>query len=215
MLVWIKSLERTDHVVNIALLCKMDLIQNICNYHKYGYCKFRENCTLRHVDKICDDKECDIKTCVNRHPRDCPYYRENRCKFGTRCSFHHSIHIVDSGSCDDDLKKLQLQMTKISNLVDEKTLAIAELNEKIVTHEMITNNISSIDQKYAPMLDRVQELGDNYFILIHAVDDLEKAVKSMQIILRQHRPSFTCSYCGKGFTNDSMLRNHLLNDHRN
>ena len=75
------------------------------------------------------------------------------------------------------MKKLQLQMTKLSNLVDEKTLAIAELNEKIVTHEMITHNISSIDQKYAPMLDRVQELGDNYFILIHAVDDLEKAVK--------------------------------------
>ena len=113
------------------------------------------------------------------------------------------------------MKKLQLQINELSNLVDEKTLAIAELNEKIVTHEMITNNISSIDQKYAPMLDRVQELGDNYFILVHAVDDLKKAVKSMQIILRQHRPSFTCSYCGKGFTNDSMLRNHLLNDHRN
>ena len=80
---------------------------------------------------------------------------------------------------------------------------------------MMTSSISSVDLKYAPLIYRVQELGDNYYILIHAVDDLEKTVKSMQILLRQHRPSFNSSYCGKRFTNDSLLRNHLLNDHRN
>ena len=56
---------------------------NVCQHHKYGFCKFLDKCKYKHVKENCNDKSCEINDCVKRHPMLCRYFKEfARCKFG-------------------------------------------------------------------------------------------------------------------------------------
>ena len=58
--------------------------------NKYGFCKH----TKKHVEKICNEEECNVDECEKGHPRGCRYFRTyKRCKFGDYCAFDHSIPI--------------------------------------------------------------------------------------------------------------------------
>ena len=64
--------------------------QNICRYFKFGFCKYLEKCRFQHVREICENNECDAKSCSLRHPKICSFFRDyNRCKFGEWCLFKH------------------------------------------------------------------------------------------------------------------------------
>ena len=34
--------------------------QNICNFNKFGFCKFRDRCRKQHVNDKCENSSCDI-----------------------------------------------------------------------------------------------------------------------------------------------------------
>ena len=64
---------------------------------------------------------------------------------------------------------------------------------------------------------KVQEVAQNNFILIHAVDDIEKIAKLNEKnldILFDQKDIFSCSVCGKKFESESLLRTHTESDHR-
>ena len=66
-----------------------------CKYFKFGHCKFGQTCRNQHVKQVCETIECDIGSCLYRHPKHCKYYMQyQRCTFGEYCSFKH----VNSGS---------------------------------------------------------------------------------------------------------------------
>ena len=65
---------------------------------------------------------------------------------------------------------------------------------------------------------RIQEVENNNFVLIHAVDDVEKATKSIQQKIEVNSAnqlmSLVCNYCDKEFENEVLLQNHTRIDHR-
>ena len=62
----------------------------VCKYDYHGHCKFGDTCRNQHVDEICERDLCDIKSCIQRRPKECRYYRDyQRCKFGEWCHFAH------------------------------------------------------------------------------------------------------------------------------
>ena len=62
----------------------------VCNYNKFGHCRFKGNCRKEHVDTICEANDCDMKTCNKRHPKACHYFSVfGRCKFGSFCDYVH------------------------------------------------------------------------------------------------------------------------------
>ena len=169
-----------------------DMVQvhNVCKFYKYGFCKFRTYCKARHVEEICSDLDCSIELCNKRHPRECHYYREyGRCKFGTFCCYRHitSANINNKSILDkvdsavDTVRQLQVQLDKLTELVNTKSQEIERLNMKIHEQELKLVKIVSIEEKCENAVKKTQELGDNYFILLHSVDDLEKIVKTMQV----------------------------------
>ena len=198
-----------------------ETVDNVCKYFKYGFCKFRDTCNLRHNDEICEEESCDIKQCFKRHPRQCRYYREyNRCKFGVQCCYRHDEYIgrqnacTKCGSIDVTVQKMQAEVEKLTSLVQQKSQEIAALDQKIKEHEISKGYFESIKETQVNLSSRIQELGDNYFILLHSVDDLEKAMKTFQAIYNRQSSSFCCSFCGKAFPSNTVLRYHLLTDHR-
>jgi hypothetical protein len=64
----------------------------VCHHHKFGYCKFKQQCLKEHVKNECEDlSSCrEIKFCRKRHPKICRRFSiENFCKFGEQCSYVH------------------------------------------------------------------------------------------------------------------------------
>ena len=91
----------------------------------YGYCYYGDYCQFRHVDEICDDKNCNVFDCERRHPRICNYFRNfQRCKFTTYCSYkHEKLNNVNENS--EKIVKLENKLREI-----EKTEPTEKNNEK-------------------------------------------------------------------------------------
>ena len=63
---------------------------NICRYYQTGFCKYKSNCNLKHINQDCVDNLCDKKSCEKRHRRNCIYFEKHgKCVFGTFCKFKH------------------------------------------------------------------------------------------------------------------------------
>ena len=64
----------------------------ICQHHKYGYCKFQTQCQKIHVQGQCEAlAACNgIKSCKKRHPKVCKIFDiEKYCMFGRECAYAH------------------------------------------------------------------------------------------------------------------------------
>ena len=66
-----------------------------CRYYDRGHCKYKCGCKYIHSKTICkdylDNKKCDSKSCIDRHPKVCKFWIKNKggCKRNTSCDFLH------------------------------------------------------------------------------------------------------------------------------
>ena len=112
-------------------------METVCNYHKYGHCKFGETCRKFHPKELCKNDDCEIQECMNRHPKSCKYFDEyRRCKFGDFCSFSHKNESSGRG----DLADLKARLDVLEKKIEDKDCEIASLNDKV--NKMQENNES-------------------------------------------------------------------------
>ena len=85
----------------------------------------------------------------------------------------------------------------------------------MVKEKYITNKLEAFEVKLEDAVKRCQENGDNMYVLLHSVDDLERAMKLVQVQIGQHASrQIVCNFCRKLFPTDPALRTHLINEHR-
>lgn len=126
-------------------------LEKICNYNKYGKCKFGRNCNYKHEDKKCKKSACDVKTCILRHPDYCRYVVRNMvCKFGEFCAFEHDVpqHVILGGYQpheDYNLKELHQKIEILNKLVRGKNEMIQELSEKVKEMETRKDALNQLD----------------------------------------------------------------------
>ena len=187
---------------------------------------FKRHCRLMHVKELCSESECEIKKCSRRHPRECRYYRDyNRCKFGEYCFFSHDTinqsNVVINTSVEKmeskvkviekQVEEMKEQILKLTKLLDSKTSDIINLEIKV---NRVEKESSEEKIKSDKLESKIKEVEENNFILIHAVDDVEKATKVIKHQLTNQQPlKFTCNICGEEFVNDSLMRNHIRRSH--
>ena len=41
----------------------------ICRTNKFGYCWYGEKCKNKHVNELCEKRNCEIFNCEKRHPK--------------------------------------------------------------------------------------------------------------------------------------------------
>ena len=109
--------------------------EGVCQYNKYGFCKYQNQCSKIHYKENCDNTCRDVKECPKRHPRPCKIYAlENICRFGGKCSYQHvsqpeSEESAESSRKIKDLENSVKEMTKlIKHLEDE----LAEIKETVL-----------------------------------------------------------------------------------
>ena len=115
----------------------------VCKLKKYGYCNFNKNCFYRHVDTKCDDQECNIHLCENRHPRDCRNWQQfSSCRFGQVCAF---VHVQLEDVHQGDHRVLELKVVTLEALILEKENQIKTLVTKLEELEAVNINIAQFD----------------------------------------------------------------------
>ena len=145
-----------------------------CPYNNRGYCKFGDECTNKHVDKVCNDRDCIEEVCDKRHP--------NPCKFGLRCkhnrkklcSYSHVTFASDDGKIvalekkfdvlENQLKDIKKKdgMGNEFNMVLEKSMEkkekrIIALEEKIKHFENKFSEVKNLETKLNDVEIRLQK----------------------------------------------------------
>ena len=112
---------------------------SICQHHKFGFCKFREQCTKEHVKEKCKHSSAckNLKNCNKRHQRVCKrFVLERFCKFGDGCAY-----LLDAGpntkeaynKLVEDLKNIKAEVdllkrtVKSQNFIKEEAKAFQKL----------------------------------------------------------------------------------------
>ena len=114
---------------------------SICNFYKFGYCKFGGTCRKRHFSERCENSSCEIFKCEKRHPRECKYFREySRCKFGDDCQFYHkaaynSESIGQENAMKAKILTLETNFNEVTKKLDNKEIDIENLKLKLEKFE--------------------------------------------------------------------------------
>ena len=117
------------------LIQKWSICMSVCQYYKFGHCKFWTLCHRQHIIEVCEDINCEISDCIKRHPRQCKFFREyNRCKFLDFCSYAHKGVTYQS---DVDVIDLVSKIEQLETLVVDQR---KELESKKVRTESLENN---------------------------------------------------------------------------
>ena len=114
---------------------------NVCQHNKYGFCKYREKCKLRHVADVCEADNCEVEHCLQRHPRQYRFYREfERCKFGEYCFFSHARAPKKT---DDELQTVKARLEILEQKNVELASDLTEKFQEIKELEIRLNNVSA------------------------------------------------------------------------
>ena len=65
---------------------------HICQHHKFGYCRFKDQCKKEHLKEKCQSLSActEVKSCNKRHPKACKrFVFEKFCRFNDDSAYLH------------------------------------------------------------------------------------------------------------------------------
>ena len=157
-----------------------------CKFNKFGFCKFRNNCFRKHVDKKCENGQCDIKKCQLRHPKKCRYLMVyQNCKFGEFCRFNHDVieTLHDSKQMDEIRKKLD----DLRNRIIEKEKEIKIKDDEIEKlNKQLQKRVVNIEERNKRIEKDLEELKGENELLRAAIDNInQKNVEVVEVIEKE------------------------------
>ena len=106
----------------------------ICQFNRYGYCKFGLNCRHQHVNELCEELDCDYSKCLRRHPKSCKYFRKlGRCKFGDLCSYAHISSADDTSVYGNEgqFRSMTSSFSLMDNIIKNHESEIMSIKVKL------------------------------------------------------------------------------------
>ena len=146
--------------------------QVICQFNKYGYCRYQEMCRKQHINEKCENSSCDRKTCNLRHPKICRFFRENGfCKFGEYCKFIH----FEKESFDMEKYKQENEniLKKLAN-IDREIKKLQQKEEDIVEKRAFDEKISELESIIAVKDTKIEKLKQRVDVMEDSIQALEK-----------------------------------------
>ena len=164
-------------------------VETICNFYKYGYCKFKMSCKNKHVTIVCDDEKCNQSKCEKRHPRLCKYISKyGSCKLGSICAYSHDDrNRKNENRLEKKLDELLAMMKKKDDIIDdlmqknrEKDAIIDKLVNDVkeldnIVREKLSSKVNNITKK---KVNEDVELLSNSKDVTSVSDDKKKSLRS-------------------------------------
>ena len=113
----------------------------ICMYSKFGFCKYRNNCSRHHFEEECENlSSCkNVKTCDKRHPKVCRKFNSVKGCTSTNCAYNH---IESNKSLTTDLIKIMenklLEMSTRINNQEKELIEIKSMSNNKITTDTLT-----------------------------------------------------------------------------
>ena len=185
--------------------------ENVCRHNKFGFCKFGNLCRKRHIEEICDNKDCETRLCGKRHPRLCRFFQEfGRCKFGEFCRFKH-VEYSESIRNDREIEELKALLV----LKDDQILAVAHKIDKIVRYlkskDHDVNDCENTEKIEFHELDEDDEYEEKMKHLVENENTL-KIFQEEEVVPEDL--DFSCNFCENKFEKEIRLLAHFWQDHR-
>ena len=196
----------------------------VCKFHKYGHCKFFDRYQKKHSKELCENSNSEIINCSLRHPRACKFFQAyGRCKFEP-CSYRHvdTREMILIKELQSSLEAKTVEVETLRNLLTAQTETVKRLeynldensaNMAILKTELLAVVKSGPTMNALPAESRIKEVEDTNYILLHAIDDLEKGVKVLKLKMSRLTSCFECEDCEKILKSEVQLKNHRLQDH--
>ena len=128
-------------------------------YSKFGFCKFKSMCKIKHYTEECNKQNCQEKnTCQKRHPKKCKRYSLGKCRFKNYCAFKHPSSNVVRDQCEIEQSDIE------SFLECAKDLQISGLCSEIEEDVFTTiekTKISNINFNYMDIREAIDQLSVN------------------------------------------------------
>ena len=126
----------------------------VCNFNKYGSCRYQERCRKCHEEKACEAVNCEVKTCMLRHPKYCKFLRDyGYCKFGEWCKFSHKAFGTNGNVENEELKELKEKFKNLEKEINSKDDLIKNLEIEIKLHLKINKKLNILKHKESALLD--------------------------------------------------------------
>ena len=63
----------------------------VCHHHKFGFCKYKLECTKLHYKVECEDPATckNVQSCTKRHPKCWKKFATGYCRFLHDCAYKH------------------------------------------------------------------------------------------------------------------------------
>ena len=150
------------------------------------------------------------------------------CKYGNSCKYNHAIdnEIVVQKTAELDVDEIQTKIKELDIIIRqyEDSLKTLENDFMEVKHHYqsnlhvsnahvhdkdFTDKITHLESSFTELTTSVKDIGDNNYILIHAVDDLERTSKLICRHLGVQDDRIRCEYCRQEFELVNQLREHV------
>ena len=186
-----------------------------CQYHKFGYCKYMDQCKRKHYSEECQDSKCkSITSCPKRHPKGCKRYASGECRFKNSCAYKHQQPTLnkDQTELNDKLKQIEKVLhalcRKVINLETEleevkkeniKIKSKEETNKSIKPKSKLSENQKDIPkEKLSGTKDSEDANG-----LKNKIDDKSEYGGEM----------FNCDKCKYKSKKETLLKKHMILKH--
>ena len=169
---------------------------NVCDFNKYGFCKFKSTCRKPHIMEICSKNDCEIRVCSLRHPKLCRYFREiGYCKFGEWCLFKHGNGVkmnIALENVDSKIVKLENESRKLREILTEKDAAIESLEEKLGVLEKKLEDVTSLLGEKIELLENKENKCEREKDLDTKLKDLEEKQSNL---IEESNGKYKCNHC--------------------
>ena len=204
--------------------------QTVCQFNKYGFCKFKERCLKLHIDDNCADSSCDRSSCIRRHPKECRYYRKyRRCKYDP-CKYLHSENIIDKiletkESIDLKLKLIDDKIKKLDDEIIASESFFAEKHQKLMDDfenriEIFETNLNTLEisifekdnhiQSLEAKVSKIEEENKEQSLKI---ESLIQELKILSDASNKPVTKFKCRNCDFETTSEKGLKQHNSKKH--
>jgi myosin heavy subunit len=132
--------------------------EEICQYNKFGFCRYRSDCKKKHYKSECEHlDDCNTqKNCPKRHPKRCRKYDSGNCRFQSDCAYKHL-----QPKTNEDHKQLKQKLEALEKVVQtfaETNKDKEQLQEKVEGMEKVlkamTRKVLSLETELKRMKER-------------------------------------------------------------
>ena len=182
----------------------------VCNYSKFGFCKYKSLCKRKHFCQVCGDlSSCkDIKNCQMIHPNTCKRFANRKfCKCDQECTYFHK----DNTKQNEDERQAKINLwEKIVTEMAHKLISLETELKDIKREKEIEDNSDKEEVTKPNIGDNKGDINTNEVV----TEEIKVTKDTGDSDRNDEKGDFLqCNFCGFKCIKDSLLKKHIKAKH--